>query len=80
MNLKSFFVISIISVSFLSLESSFRPVQASSSWVENRTHCVWRRGSFGMKYKSCSAQIRHCENTASLDGGGAVCSPWRNRW
>jgi hypothetical protein len=78
MNLKSFIAISIASLSILSLESSFNPAQANGT-VESRIHCVWRRGSMGMMYKSCSPQIRTCEYMSTVGGGGKTfCTPWRN--
>lgn len=81
MNLKSFFSISItsLSLSILSLSFSFVPAQAQTS-VQNRTHCVWRKGAFGMQYKSCSLQIRTCRYLGTVGGGGkTVCTDWRNR-
>jgi hypothetical protein len=82
MNLKSLFAISITSLtlSTLSLASAFVPAQANTS-VQNRTHCVWRKGAFGMQYKSCSAQIRTCKYLSTVGGGGRTeCTAWRNRF
>lgn len=79
MNLKSFLAISITSLSILGFSSSFVSAQGST-WVENRTHCVWRKTSWGVMRKSCSLQVRTCRSLSTVGGGGRTeCDAWRNR-
>ena len=56
------------------------PEAQASSWLEYRTHCVWRSGKWGMMYKSCSPQTRTCQSMSTVGGGGRTsCTPWQNR-
>jgi hypothetical protein len=81
MNLKPFISISVTLLSILGLSSLSElsdPAQAQTS-TNTRTHCVWRKGKFGMQYKSCSLQKRVCTYRSKVGGGGVTtCTEWRN--
>jgi hypothetical protein len=88
MNTKSLITLPVVSI-FFGLTSSFAdPAFAectafgSCSTREYRTHCEWKSGKFGMKYRSCAAQYRVCKYSI-LHGGKMTptkCDDWHNRF
>lgn len=51
--------------------------------VERRINCTWKKGAFGMQYKSCSAQERVCSQDTDFRKSPPqtrprTCSNWKN--
>lgn len=49
--------------------------KGNCTWVERRVNCEWKKGRFGIKYRSCAAQQRSC---SSWNGNPQQCGVWGN--
>lgn len=55
----------------------------TNTWREYRTHCIWKRGKIGLKYRSCAAQYRVCSQFTRYGKPPAQpqkCGNWNNRF
>lgn len=89
MTIKSLAVFPILTLAFGLSHYFFAPLAlaendsfGTSTWREYRNHCVWKKGKFGMKYRSCAAQYRACKKFTGNNGTSSTpqqCGDWINR-
>jgi hypothetical protein len=86
MKIKSIIALPVLSIAFGVASSFVMPAIAGCSAFgecstrEYRTHCEWKSGKFGMKYRSCAAQYRVCKSYSYRGvNKPEKCDDWQNK-